>query len=103
MTEPDLVNKSVVTAWACWATVWLTLFHLVGILVSVQLHNPEFVGRISWFTFGRPRAVHLEGVVSGSFTTAFIALLYYFAPACAEHRCTKPNGAGGCRGSGTDF
>ena len=80
MTEPDLVDKSLVTSWARWAIVWLTLFPLVGILVSIQFHNPEFLGGISWFTFGRLRAVHLEGVLFGSFTTAFIALLYYFAP-----------------------
>ena len=80
MAEPDLVDKSLVTAWARWSMVWLTLFPLVGILVSIQFHNPEFLGGISWFTFGRLRAVHLEGVLFGSFTTAFIALLYYFAP-----------------------
>ena len=80
MAEPDLVDKSLVTAWARWSMVWLTLFPLVGILVSIQFHNPEFLGGISWFTFGRLRAVHMKGVLFGSFTTAFIALLYYFAP-----------------------
>ena len=48
MTEPDLVDKSLVTSWARWAIVWLTLFPLVGILVSIQFHNPEFLGGISW-------------------------------------------------------
>lgn len=80
MVQEELVNKSLVQAWAWWALMWLTVFPFVGILVSIQFHNPEFLGGISWFTFGRLRSVHLGGVLFGSFTSAFIALLYYFVP-----------------------
>ena len=76
----ELVNKPLVKAWAWWALVWLTVFPFVGILVSIQFHNPEFLGGVPWFTFGRLRAVHTNGVIFGSFTTAFIGLLYYFVP-----------------------
>lgn len=80
MPNTDLVDKALVQAWAWWALVWLTVFPFVGILVSIQFHNPEFLGGIPWFTFGRLRSVHLGGVLFGSFTSAFIALLYYFVP-----------------------
>jgi len=80
VVQEELVNKSLVQAWAWWALVWLTVFPFVGIFVSIQFHNPEFLGGISWFTFGRLRSVHLGGVLFGSFTSAFIALLYYFVP-----------------------
>lgn len=80
MDTTDPSAKSLVQAWARWALVWLTFFPLVGVLVSIQFHNPEFLGGISWFTFGRLRPVHTNGVIFGSFTTAFIALLYYFLP-----------------------
>ena len=76
----ELVNKPLVKAWAWWALVWLTVFPFVGILVSIQFHNPEFLGGMPWFTFGRLRSVHPGGVLFGSFTTAFIGLLYYFVP-----------------------
>ncbi len=80
MDETESVHSPLVRAWAQWALVWLTFFPLVGVLVSIQFHNPEFLGGISWFTFGRLRPVHTNGVIFGSFTTAFIALLYYFLP-----------------------
>jgi cytochrome c oxidase cbb3-type subunit 1 len=80
MDDSKLVNTDLVRAWAWWALIWLTVFPFIGILVSIQFHNPEFLGGISWFTFGRLRSVHLGGVLFGSFTTAFIALLYYFVP-----------------------
>ena len=80
MDETELVDSPLVKAWAQWALVWLTFFPLVGVLVSIQFHNPEFLGGMPWFTFGRLRSVHLGGVLFGSFTSAFIALLYYFVP-----------------------
>jgi cytochrome c oxidase cbb3-type subunit 1 len=80
MDDSELVHKPLVRAWARWALVWLTVFPFVGILVSIQFHNPEFLGGMSWSTFGRLRSVHLGGVLFGSFTTAFIGLLYYFVP-----------------------
>ena len=50
MDEWDLVDKSLVKAWSRWALLWLTFFPLVGVLVSIQFHNPEFLGGMSWFT-----------------------------------------------------
>lgn len=76
----ELVDRPLVKTWAQWALVWLTFFPLVGVLVSIQFHNPEFLGGTSWLTFGRLRPVHTNGVIFGSFTTAFIGLLYYFVP-----------------------
>ena len=40
--DAALINKPLVKAWAQWALVWLTLFPLVGVLVSIQLYTPEF-------------------------------------------------------------
>lgn len=80
LDDTKLVNTPLVQAWARWALIWLTLFPLVGVLVSIQLHSPEFLGGIPWFTFGRLRPVHTNGVIFGSFTTAFVGLLYYMLP-----------------------
>ncbi len=80
MEATELVDKQLVKAWVRWSLVWLTLFPFVGILVSIQFHIPELFDGMPWFTFGRLRAVHLGGVLFGSFTSAFITLLYYFVP-----------------------
>jgi cytochrome c oxidase cbb3-type subunit 1 len=58
----------------------LTFFPLVGVLVSIKFHAPGFLDGISTLTFGRIRPVHVNGVIFGSFSTGFIALLYYFVP-----------------------
>jgi hypothetical protein len=59
----DLVNKDLVRAWLWWAIAWLTIFPLVGLLVSIKFHYPDFLGETSWLTFGRLRPVHVKGVI----------------------------------------
>lgn len=80
MDRENLVNLPLVKAWAWWSLIWLTVFPLVGLLVSIKFHSPDFLGGISWLTFGRLRPVHVNGVIFGAFSTSFIALLYYYVP-----------------------
>ncbi|MBK9131502.1 MAG: cbb3-type cytochrome c oxidase subunit I, partial [Gammaproteobacteria bacterium] len=80
---PGLVDTDLVRHWLYWGLAWLTVFPLVGLLVSIKFHNPEFLGSEPWFTFGRLRPVHVNGVIFGAFSTPFLGLLYYFVPRLA--------------------
>ena len=89
-TETEaLVNTSLVKQWAAWGLIWLTVFPLVGLLVSIKFHNPDFLGGMPWLTFGRLRPVHVNGVIFGAFSTCFFALLYYFVPRLCGARLYK--------------
>lgn len=81
--QSKLVDKQLVKTWLYWSLAWLTIFPLVGLLVSIKFHNPGFLGTEPWFTFGRLRPVHVNGVIFGAFTTPFLGLLYYFVPRLA--------------------
>src|SRR5512138_619621 len=76
----DLVNHKLVRDWLWWSMVWLTIFPLVGLLVSIKFHYPDFLGETSWLTFGRLRPVHVNGVIFGAFSTPVLGLLYYLVP-----------------------
>src|SRR5437899_76074 len=80
MAQEGLVNRPLVRAWLWWALIWLTVFPIVGVLVSIKFHNPEFLGSTSWLTFGRMRPVHVNGVIFGAFSTTFLGLAYYYVP-----------------------
>jgi cbb3-type cytochrome c oxidase subunit I len=80
METREPVNHDLVKAWASWGLVWLTIFPFIGALVSIKFHHPEFLSDYPWFTFGRLRPVHVNGVIFGAFSTSFIALLYYLLP-----------------------
>ena len=89
MTDQELVNRSLVKAWLWWALIWLTIFPIVGVVVSIKLHNPEFLDGVSWLTFGRLRPIHVNGVIFGSFSTFFLGLLYYIVPRLCGVRMSK--------------
>lgn len=80
MVSEELVNRPLVKAWLWSALAWLTIIPIVGLLLSIKFHNPEFMGGVPWWTFGRLRPVHVNGVIFGSFTTTFLGLLYYYVP-----------------------
>lgn len=87
--DQDFVNRPLVKAWLSWSLVWLTLFPLVGVLVSIKFHRPEFLGEVPWLTFGRLRPVHVNGVIFGAFSTPFLGLLYYVTPRLCGVRMYK--------------
>jgi cytochrome c oxidase cbb3-type subunit 1 len=85
----DLVNKDLVRAWLWWSLGWLSIFPLVGLLVSIKFHYPDFLDQTSWLTFGRLRPVHVNGVIFGSFSTPVLGLLYYLVPRLCGRRVAK--------------
>ena len=88
-SRQPLINKQLVRSWLTWSLVWMTIFPLVGVLVSTKFHSPEFLGNISWLTFGRLRPVHVNGVIFGAFSTPLLGMLYYFVP----RLCGRPMAA----------
>jgi cbb3-type cytochrome oxidase subunit 1 len=84
--DDDLVNLRLVKAWLWWILALLTIFPLVGLLVSIKFHSPEFHGKASWLTFGRLRLVHVNGVIFGAFSMLMFGLKYYLVPRmCGRH------------------
>ena len=89
MATDELVNRPLIKTWLWSALVWLTAIPIVGLLVSIKFHNPEFLGSAPWQTFGRVRPVHVNGVIFGSFSTTFLGLLYYYVPRLCGVRLYK--------------
>ena len=84
-----MVNRPLLKAWLWSGLVWLTIIPIVGLLLSIKFHNPEFLGSLPGWTFGRLRPVHVNGVIFGSFTTTFLGLLYYYVPRLCGVRMYK--------------
>lgn len=63
-----------------WSLAWLTIFPFIALLLSIKFHHPDFLDGLPWFTFGRLRPVHVNGVIFGAFSTPFLGLLYYVVP-----------------------
>lgn len=59
------------------AVFWLLAGTAAGLIASIKLQNPTFLGNISWLTFGRVRPVHLDVVAYGWSSMAGLGTLLW--------------------------
>ena len=76
----ELIDADLIRKWLAWGLGWLLLFPTIGAFISTKFNYPTFLGDVSWFTFGRLRPMHVNGVIWGAFSTLFIGLCYYIVP-----------------------
>ena len=60
----------------------------LGIVMAIKLHEPEWLGGVSWLTWGRLRYAHTQGVFFGWLGNAFLAFLYWAVPRLAGRPVT---------------
>ena len=63
--EVDGSSRPVIVLYWGSSLIWLTIASLAGLISSIKLHSPEFLGGIEWLTFGRIRAVHWDTAIYG--------------------------------------
>lgn len=52
----------------------------LGMVNAIRFIAPDFLGHISWLTYGRLRTVHTNGVLFGWLLAANMGLVYYVVP-----------------------
>jgi len=80
------IDVDLIRGWLASGLGWLMLFATLGGFVSTKLTYPTFLGDTAWFTYGRLRPIHVNGVIWGAFSTLFIGLCYYVVPQLTGQR-----------------
>jgi cbb3-type cytochrome c oxidase subunit I len=62
---------------------------LLGTVVSLKFHLPDFLGGQAWLTSGRLRYDHVQGIFFGWLGNAFLVYLYYAVPRLASRPVTS--------------
>ena len=62
------------------AAFWMVVATFAGLLGATELIAPDLVGNIGWLVFGRVRPIHINLVLFGFVTPAFLASVFYFLP-----------------------
>ncbi|MBI3089576.1 MAG: cbb3-type cytochrome c oxidase subunit I [Candidatus Tectomicrobia bacterium] len=62
------------------AIFWLLVTMLAGILNALRFMAPDFLGGISWLSYGRVRLIHTNAAAFGWITTIYLALMFYMVP-----------------------
>src|SRR5208337_496875 len=61
---------------------------LLGLVMSIRLHAPDWLGGVSWLSWGRLRYAHTQGLFFGWLGNAFLAFLYFAVPRLAGRPVT---------------
>jgi cytochrome c oxidase cbb3-type subunit I/II len=69
----DAIVRRFMIATFVWGLVGMT----VGLLIALQLANPQFNGAFSWLSFGRLRPLHTNAVIFAFAGNAFFCGAYY--------------------------
>ncbi len=83
-TIPSLIR------WHGYAALASVLYvALLGLVMAIRLHAPDWLGGVAWLSWGRLRYAHTQGVFFGWLGNAFLAFLYYAVPRLAGRPVTS--------------
>ena len=74
----DAATARVAYQYLVWATVWLLVGTVAGLLPAIKLNWPDFLPT-PWLSFGRIRPIHTNTVFWGWSTMALVGLAIYVA------------------------
>jgi cbb3-type cytochrome oxidase subunit 1 len=86
VTAPEPASKvetRLVYAHGLAALITLFVSLAFGIVASIQLWMPDWGGNPAWFSWGRLRYDHTQGILFGWLGNAFLAFLYHAVPLLA--------------------
>jgi cytochrome c oxidase cbb3-type subunit 1 len=75
-----ITDYRLIRQWLLWGAVWVMFAPSLGITISLMFNYPDYLGQSEYFTFGRLRPMHVNGVIFGAFSTLFVGLVYYLLP-----------------------
>src|SRR5712664_1234148 len=87
----EFVDRDIVLKFMSAAAFWLVFAPSIGVILAIKFNFYDFLGNISWLTWGRLRPVHIMGVVFGAFSTGIFGLTYYIVPKLCGVRMYKEN------------
>jgi cytochrome c oxidase cbb3-type subunit I len=85
----ELVDHDLILKFMAAASFWLVFAPTIGAIEAIKFNFYDFLGHVSWLTWGRLRPVHVMGVVFGGFSTALLGLTYYIVPKLCGVRLYK--------------
>src|SRR3954447_6050393 len=88
-TRYILTETALVKAHGLAALAMVVYTVLLGIVMAIKFHHPDFLTTESWLTWGRLRYAHTQGILFGWLGNAFLAFMYYAVPRLAERPVTS--------------
>ena len=101
---PDIPTIPALIRWHGYAALASVLYVAVlGLVMSIKFHAPDWLGDIPWLSWGRLRYAHTQGLFFGWLGNAFLAFLYFAVPRLAGRPVTSVRLGWACSPSGTGW
>jgi cytochrome c oxidase cbb3-type subunit I len=71
---------SAARGWIYSAVIWLAIGTTFALMAAVQMVSPDFLGGISYLSFGRIRPIHVNSVTFFWLTMAYYGAFFYIVP-----------------------
>lgn len=78
--QQEIINRSLIKMWIYSSFIWLSLAITAGLFIAIKFSYPDFLGGISWLSYGRLRIFHFNTVAFGWWSTSAIGILFYILP-----------------------
>ena len=78
--QADRSSATVTFVFLSCAIGWLLVGSVAGLISSVKLHDPDWLARYEWLTFGIIRTIHLNAVIYGWSSMAGLGLAMWMLP-----------------------
>jgi len=62
------------------SVLWLLVASATGLIASIKLHAPDWLGAYEWLTFGRIRTLHLNAMSYGFLSSAGLGIAFWLLP-----------------------
>ena len=86
----DSQAVSALIRWHGYAALVSVLYvALLGLMMSIKFHAPDWLGTVPWLSWGRIRYAHTQGLFFGWLGNAFLAFLYFAVPRLAARPVTS--------------
>ena len=87
---PDVRTIPSLVRWHGYAALASVLYvALLGLVMSIKFHAPDWLGGVPWLSWGRIRYAHTQGLFFGWLGNAFLAFLYFAVPRLAGRPVTS--------------
>ena len=67
---------------------WLAMALVLGVLASLKVHQPDFLGSCAWLTYGRVFPAHLNALIYGWGMQAAFAMIIWWMARLSRKECT---------------
>lgn len=80
VASPEIHHDTTVKWFLLGAVGYFAIVGIIALIIAAKFVWPQFLGTISYFTYGRMRPLHVNGMLFGWLLAADMGLAYYIVP-----------------------